>query len=470
MNQHIKTSLIAFSAGIAGAFIFGLFSPRSETTFIERENSPFRFANNQISSTPSVNFIKASALSTPSVVYIKTTTGSNNDNYNWYDYFFNGRSGTQISSGSGVIYSKDGYIITNSHVIDKAQQIEVIHNKRSYSAKVIGIDPSTDLAVIKVEATNLPAMKIGTSKTVQVGEWVLAVGNPFNLTSTVTAGIVSAKARDIRVVNSRFPIESFIQTDAAINPGNSGGALVNIEGELVGINTAILSQTGSYTGYGFAVPIDIVKKAVTDLIEFGEVQKSFFGADVADMNTEFAKKLNVVDLDGVFLSQVRAGEAADKAGLKAGDIILKIDGVTVDSRAMFNELISYHRPGDKIKVSYLRENKPSETIVSLTNIEGGTGIIKREIYKADRIGAELENVSKIEKGKLSIGNGVRLYKVTGGLMSRLGIQEGFIITAINGVKINTPLELEDILANIRGRVTIEGVTNEGGKGYYSYYF
>lgn len=218
------------------------------------------------------DFVAASAQSTPSVVFIQTVGTGSYQNHSWFDWFFNGNS--QISSsGSGVIFSDNGYIITNNHVIEKADKIEVIHERRTYQAKVIGTDPSTDLAILKVEAEGLPAVKIGNSKNLQIGEWVLAVGNPFNLTSTVTAGIVSAKARNINVVNSQFPLESFIQTDAAINPGNSGGALVNSKGELVGINTAILSKTGSYTGYGFAVPVDIVVKVVKDLIKYGCVQK-----------------------------------------------------------------------------------------------------------------------------------------------------------------------------------------------------
>lgn len=467
--KQIKFGLLAFVGGLAGAYAFYLLAPATGHTFIERENSPYQLTSNH--SVPMTgDFVKASSASTHSVVYIKTISQSVNSN-NFFDFFFNGQqSSTSISSGSGVIFSADGYIVTNSHVINKAKQIEVIHNKRSYIGKVIGTDPSTDLAVVKIDAKDLPPVQIGSSKNLQVGEWVLAVGNPFNLTSTVTAGIVSAKARDIHVVNGRFPLESFIQTDAAINPGNSGGALVNTQGELVGINTAILSQTGSYSGYGFAVPVDIVKKIVKDLIQYGEVQQAFVGFEIADLNTELGQKLKTDDLDGVVITLLRKDSNAEKAGLKIGDIVYKIDDEIVDSRAMFNELIGYRTPGDKIKITYKRGDKTADATITLTNENGGTGVIKHEIYNAEKINAELESISTLEKEKLGVVSGVRIVSnINGNLLSRLGMNEGFIITAVNGVRMTNPQDLEDVISKIRGRVVIEGVNAEGSKGTYSYY-
>jgi S1-C subfamily serine protease len=296
------------------------------------------------------------------VVFIQTVSSGGYQN-NWFDWYFNFGTQQQVSSsGSGVIYSPNGYIITNNHVIEKAEKIEVIHEKKSYKAKVIGTDPSTDLALLKIETENLPAIKTGSSKNLQIGEWVLAVGNPFNLTSTVTAGIVSAKARNINVVNSQFPIESFIQTDAAINPGNSGGALVNVKGELIGINTAILSKTGSYTGYGFAVPVDIVNKVVKDLIKYGTVQKAFIGAEVTELNTNLMEKYKLDDLSGVMVNYIQKDGAAEKIGLKKGDIIFKLNDQPINSKSEFDEYLSYFNPGDKVKITFKNDSKLKENM------------------------------------------------------------------------------------------------------------
>jgi len=313
-------------------------------------------------------------------------------------------------------------------------------------------------------------VKLSTSKEVKIGEWVLAVGNPFNLTSTVTAGIVSAKGRNINVVNSQFPIESFIQTDAAINPGNSGGALVNVKGELIGINTAILSKTGSYTGYGFAVPVDIVKKIVKDLIKYGEVQKPFTGAEVEELSTAYAEKLNLDNLNGVIITYIQKEGASEKMGLKKNDIILKMNDVDINSKASFDEQLSYYSPGDKLRMVYKRGNKIAENTLILTNREGTTEVLKKETFTSESLGADFELVSKVEKEKLGITNGVRIVKVGNGLIRRLSLTEGFIITTINKVPVSTAEEVVEILEKIRGRVIIEGITAAGQKGYYSYYF
>ncbi len=469
--SNLKIILIAFVSGIAGAFLYNKVIPAKSYYVNQPSSAPqidlaalTKYQDIKLSE----DFVAASALSTQSVVFINTL--SQQTSSSWFDMYFGGNNQQVQGSGSGVIYSSDGYIITNNHVIDKSTKIEVVHEKKTYQAKIIGTDPSTDLALLKIEAQNLPAVKLGASKDLRIGEWVLAVGNPFNLTSTVTAGIVSAKGRNINIVNSQFPIESFIQTDAAINPGNSGGALVNVRGELIGINTAILSKTGSYTGYGFAVPVDIVKKIVKDLIKYGEVQKPFFNADVEELNTAYSDKLKLDNLNGVVVTYVQKDGASEKMGLKKDDVILKINDYDINSKGSFDEYLSYFSPGDKVKIVYKRQNKIQEGYLTLTNREGTTDVLKRETFKSETLGADFEIISKVEKDKMGIANGVRIVKVGNGLVRRLSLTEGFIITGINKVPVSTPEEVVEILEKIRGRVIIEGITSNGQRGYYSYYF
>ena len=491
MKKIIVTILVSFFAGFLGSYMlyeYRVLPKVREMIAVNNQDQDVRASNailNDSNSNDSgkitlsglpvtktdagLDFVEASKKSTESVVYIKNTSETSANT--WYDWFFNDRvTQTVISSGSGVIYSPDGYIITNNHVVEDAVTLEVIYDKRTYQAQVIGADPSTDIAVLKIDADNLPAIELGTARNLQVGEWVLAVGNPFNLTSTVTAGIVSAKGRQINILKSSFPIESFIQTDAAINPGNSGGALVNIKGQLVGINTAILTKTGSYAGYGFAVPVDIVSKVANDIIKYGEVQKAFFGADVEDIDENVAKKYGLSDLAGVLVIKVQSDGAANKSDIKAGDIITSIDGQPINSRSDFDEMISYYSPGDKINVSYRRDHSPGKTQVTLTNSEGTTSIIKHEIVSSRELGADFEVVPRVERERLGIQQGVRIIKVRSGLIRNLDLSEGFIITAINRYPIDDPKKLVDILSKIRGRVIIQGVDKNGTKGYYQYYF
>jgi Do/DeqQ family serine protease len=431
--------------------------------------SPTAPSNNKLDAL-SGSFAEASRLSTRSVVYIKTVIEQEYSN-TFLEWFFGERpSQSFISTGSGVIYTTDGYVVTNNHVIQNADAIEVIHEKRTYEAKLIGADPSTDLAILKIEGKELPNIRIGRSSDLEVGEWVLAVGNPFNLTSTVTAGIISAKGRQINILRANFPIESFIQTDAAINPGNSGGALVNTKGELVGINTAILSRTGSYAGYGFAVPVDIVSKIVEDLIKYGEVQKAFLGAEVSDIDQQMGEELNLKDWNGVIIEALQKNGAADKSGLKEGDIILRINDLPIKTKGEYEEMISYYSPGDRLNIFYKRGDRTGSAQLTLTNSQGTTSIVKREIYTSRSLGADFEIVPKVEIDLLKIDYGVRITKIRSGFIKRLSIEEGFIITHINKVPIKDPETLADILVKIRGRVYIEGVTRDGVRGYYSYFF
>jgi Do/DeqQ family serine protease len=489
MKKILSIILIGFCSGIGGALFYdnyikstddpaeqiSIISNNAENNnavpvpmLIEEENAE-SLSSSTAGMLKPADFIEASKSSTRSVVYIKTISQTNYGS-TWLDLFFGEGVGQSVSSGSGVIFSNDGYIITNNHVVNDADKIEVIVGKKSYEASLIGADASTDLAVLKVESDQLPAIKIGSSQDVEVGEWVLAVGNPFNLTSTVTAGIVSAKGRELNILKSIFPIESFIQTDAAINPGNSGGALVNLQGELIGINTAILSKTGSYAGYGFAVPSDIVVKVADDIINFGEVQKAFFGADVLDIDADIGDKLNTDDYSGVVVSYLQEDGAASIAGIQKGDIILKIDGENIMARSQFEEMLSYHSPGDKIEVTYKRNKKVMNSTLVLTNREGATERLKREIYSSRTLGADFEKVSKVERDLLKIEQGVRVIKVRKGLINQMDIDEGFIITHINKIPVEDPKKLTEILTNIRGRVYLEGINRRGRKEIYRYYF
>jgi len=487
MKGTLKTILIAFLAGVIGAFFYQRFLFQPDSQFLKQSASgsaenPARFVNHNepedkhqaaqldLPNAENIDFVTASKMSTPCVVYIKTVTESRYAS-SWFDYFFGeGAVGQTISSGSGVIYSHDGYIVTNNHVIEDSDNIQITIGKKTYDAEVIGTDPSTDLAVLKIDAENLPNIKIGQSKEVQVGDWVLAVGNPFNLTSTVTAGIVSAKGRELNILKSAFPLESFIQTDAAINPGNSGGALVNLNGELIGINSAILSKTGSYAGYGFAIPSDIVKKIVDDIIQYGMVQKAFFGGDVLDIDSDIAKKLNLNNYNGVVLSYLQHEGAAEQAGLQKGDVILEINGEKVESRTEFEELISYYSPGDRLNVEFKHDNKVKNTTAVLQNSEGTTELLKREIYSSRSLGADFEKISKVEKDMLNIEEGVRIVKIRNGFIKKMGLEEGFIICYINKIPVKTPEELTEIIEKIRGRVYVEGVNKRGQWETHRYYF
>jgi S1-C subfamily serine protease len=321
---------------------------------------------------------------------------------------------------------------------------------------------------LKIEAQNLPEIAMGSSRDLQIGEWVIAVGNPFNLTSTVTAGIVSAKERQINIMGGEFPLESFIQTDAPINPGNSGGALVDTQGNLVGINTAILSRTGSYTGYGFAVPVDMANKIAKDLIEYGEVQKAIPGIDIVEITPELAEEMNLSSLDGVIISHVLRDGAAEEAGLQRNDVIKSIDGTPINGKGSFEEALSYYYPGNQIKVTYLRGGSTKTAQLTLQNLFGGTGVIKREFYTSPLLGAKLETVNAIEKDRLNIEYGVKITGMTRGYLRDLGLGNGFIITQINGKPANEPAKIGKFLEEYSGRLRIEGITTTGQPFMQSY--
>jgi serine protease Do len=475
MNM-LKTIVVGFIAGVAGAYSF--FSYQQEKDTREKKETNYQVTDYQPAevyrpaveeptaienATEATDFSVAARKATPSVVYINSIS-QGSPAYSYWDLLFGGTgSQTQVSSGSGVIFSSDGYIVTNNHVIEAAERIRVLYNKKSYEAELIGTDPSTDLAVLKIKESNLPAITIGSSKNLLVGEWVVAVGNPFSLSSTVTAGIVSAKGRKINVVDDRFPIESFIQTDAAINPGNSGGALVNKNGELVGINTAILSRTGSYTGYAFAVPVDIAKKVVDDLIKYGAPQKAIFGGKVMEYDYQNAEKLklntDVKEFKGVLIGKIDRAGAADDAGLQEGDIIIKINNTEINSESAFEEELSYHYPGDKINITFVRNNKTANTTITLLNKNGDTNLVKRKIYVDATVGASLE----------AVDYGVKVFKIKDGIFKRLGLQENYTIVYINRQRVKDPQDVIEFFSKFKGRVYMVGINSAKQEVPISFY-
>lgn len=422
----------------------------------------------------SLDFTVAASNTVNSVVHIKTQYQVSQKQNAWFEMFEVPGQLAQ-SSGSGVIIKSNGYIVTNNHVIDGASDIEVVMNdNRSFEAKLVGKDPATDLAILKINAKGLPAVPFGNSDNLKIGEWVLAVGNPFSLTSTVTAGIVSAKGRNINLLDvdperKIFPIESFIQTDAAVNPGNSGGALVDTDGDLIGINTAIASRTGSYSGYSFAVPSSIVKKVANDIMEFGEVQRAFIGVSISDLSQEIADDLGFDQVSGVFVRGLTPGGAAAEVGIETGDVILSVEDAEVNSVASLQEKVNQFRPGDKVRVKVKRENDVLDYLVTLRNQEGVTEL--SENLSASRIrteGAWLEALTSTELDELSLSNGVKLKKDDEGRFRRAGIREGFIITKIDKKKVEKPMDVDQLLSAKEGGVLIEGIYPNGTKAYYGF--
>jgi len=437
-------------------------APIHQTSFFD-ENSP----------ESKKDFTYASKTTVDAVVHITTTYDRSSSRDPYYEYYY-GR-GPMQATGSGVILSEDGYIATNNHVIEDADKIEVaLNDNKTYEAKLIGRDPATDLALIKIEEKGLPNIELGNSDEVQVGEWVLAVGNPFNLTSTVTAGIVSAKARSINLLKydpdrEVFPIESFIQTDAAVNPGNSGGALVNSKGELVGINTAIASRTGSYAGYSFAVPVNIMKKVTKDLMEYGTVQRAFIGVHITEIDQELADELKLDDLAGVYVNRIIEGGAAKSAGINEGDVITKIGNVAINTVPSLQEQIGKFRPGDKISVTIKKDSKEIVKSVTLRNKNGNTEVVAEESGEVmTLLGAQMKPATDKEKKALRITGGVKIVDLSSGKLRAAGIKEGFIITKINSRSVKTTEDITEMLEGKSGGVLIEGIYPNGMKGYYGF--
>ncbi len=416
-----------------------------------------------------MDFTKAAAKSVDAVVHIKTIIGVKP---RYYDNFFGALRGyfyrqpqeALIAFGSGVVISPNGYIVTNNHVVDGADKIIVTFNdKRQMEAKIIGTSPSTDLALIKVNAKGLHYLTYGNSDDLKVGQWVLAVGNPFNLTSTVTAGIVSAKARDIHILGGNSAIESFIQTDAAVNPGNSGGALVNTDGQLVGINAAIASQTGAYEGYSFAIPVNLVRKVVNDLMNYGQIQRAYLGVQIRDIDADFAKEKHLHNLNGVYVAGVVAGSGAAKAGVEKGDVITTIDNHPVKNLSELMGIIGQYSPGDEVRVNLIHNGKPETLRVTLQNRNGTTGLVKapKPFYNAT-LGAMLKTATEGDLANLNVDHGLKVVGIKKGILRNGGIAEGFIITEVNDREVNNRQQIEKALAeNGNGTIKVSGIYPNG---------
>jgi len=466
---------LTFLLVIAGAFVavwaYSTFFNTPKVIHVKDEQAALKYTNLPAegeSTLPDLTY--AAENSVHAVVHIATQsvyTGQWSSGNPFFDQFFGlQKREPQVRQGfgSGVILSKDGYIVTNNHVVEDAQNVKVILNdKREFEAKIIGTDPSTDLALLKIEATDLPFLTYGDSKALKLGEWVLAVGNPFNLTSTVTAGIISARARNLGINEDTYSIESFIQTDAAVNPGNSGGALVNQQGKLVGINAAIASQTGSYTGYSFAIPVTIVEKVVKDLKEYGEVQRALLGVNIGDVNADVAKELNLERVEGVYVGAVVDNGAAKDAGIKEKDVIIAINDAKVKTSAELQEKVSQFRPGDDVKVTVLRDNKEKQFTVTLRNRHGDTQIVRDN---AEVLGAEFEAVSAKVKQELNINSGIEVTDVKSGKLKDIGIKKGFIITAVNKKPVNEVNDFKREIDNAQGGIFLEGLYPDGEYAYF----
>lgn len=495
-----KIGLTLLTACIGGAVAIGAFKlienkNNGRLTFEERQK--VYFANNPmpvISSADNPDFIQAAAAVTPAVVHIKTTyngttaQGGGDPMQDMFEEFFGRRGrpqGPQMASGSGVIISDDGYIVTNNHVVENTDKIDVIlPDKRSFRAKVIGRDANTDLALIKIEGRGFPIVKLGNSDDVRIGEWVLAVGYPFALNTTVTAGIVSAKGRSIGILDqpsrnpsggvpqARTAIESFIQTDAAINRGNSGGALVNTKGELIGINAAIASQSGSYEGYGFAIPINLAKKVLDDFKQFGSIKRGYIGVSFAELDAERSKELGVNQINGLYVSEVVPGGGAEAAGLKKGDIITKVNGTYIASSSDLQERVGRLRPGDKIQLAFIRDNKERNVNVTLKGEDSMNLASNNTRYSESPVrslGASFTPISASQKNRFRIASGVVVTSVTdGGLFSTMGIPEGTIIISVNGRPVYKAQDVNAAVAAGRNTALFDTVTPDGARMKYQF--
>lgn len=479
-----------FMATLGGLISLGLFkylfSDNIIHQAIESADESQMHSVNLISGAPigAVDYISAAEMTVNTVVHVKTEAVREFSRIGYDPFrellYGNGKfKQTHVQpikgAGSGVIVSSNGYIVTNNHVVENAEKISVtLNNNRTYEAKVIGLDNNTDLAVLKIEETQLPYISYGNSDNIRVGEWVLAVGNPFNLTSTVTAGIVSAKGRDINILGNNpqtgvASLESFIQTDAAVNPGNSGGALVNTSGELIGINSAIKSNTGSYAGYSFAIPVNIVKKVVADIIEYGSVQRAFIGVHIKDIDQEMAEVNNFKSLSGAYVVSLSDAGSAKESGIMEGDIVKKINGQEIKNVTQLQEKIGQYGPGDEIIVSVLREGKMLDKTVMLKNRNGETEVVKPLINEAvESLGARLREISDSEKKELSIQSGVKVAQLFPGKLRSTGMNEGFIIQKIDNKSVKNIEELANLLHVRKGGVLIEGIYPNGKKAYYGF--
>ena len=479
MKRVLGILAVAFVGGMLALGAHSTLTMRNHAIYDQGYQIPAKFASYREEMAPIVgpDLTAAAQAGVRAVVHINTTYNQKPSYYNYFfdlrDFLGGDQQGQAVEgSGSGVIVSEDGYIITNNHVVDDANSIKVtLDNKRTYTAKVVGTDPMTDIALIKIDVENLPTIPFGNSDQLRLGEWVLAVGNPFNLNSTVTAGIVSAMARDINIISGAdgSGIESFIQTDAVVNKGNSGGALVNQNGELIGINAALASPTGYYTGYSFAIPINLVKKVYKDLKESGKVHRGYMGISFDNIDGKFADDNNLRGTEGVYVAKVLPNTAAEQAGIKPKDIVVAIENLPVNTASQLKETIATKNPGDKIKISLVRDNKPIELYVVLKEQESPEIAAKQSNSVAlEKLGATFIPVPNNLRTKLGLRSGLQVEELTDGLLSNAGIKKGFIITQVDKKPVRSVEELMSLLQNTDGGILIEGIYLNGMRAYYGF--
>ena len=449
--------------------------PEYEVSESQVHGAKFRTVNLSQDNWPDFTYAAESAVD--AVVYVKVTSTQTMQSQapnSIFDFFFGlpqqgaPQQRERVGSGSGVIIREDGYIVTNNHVIDGATKIEVtLNNNQKYQATLVGTDPATDIALLKIDAQGLPVVPFGDSDKLRLGEWVIAIGSPYDLRSTITAGIVSAKGRSMPNYTGEFKIESFIQTDAAVNPGNSGGALVDKAGNLVGINTAIVSQTGSYTGYSFAVPVNIVKKIVYDLMDYGSVKRAILGITMQEIDDKIADELKLSSRNGVYIVEVSKSGAADKAGIKAGDVLVAIDSIRLTSSASVQEAVSRFSPGDKAVVTVIRDGKEKnmEVVFKGTSQENGT---LSDDGSVAFYGSSIKAADDETLKKFGLKSGVEIVELGPGKMMEAGATEGFIILYVNDHPVKTPEDVIEIVKKSKRTVFIEGVTPSGRTGYFGF--
>lgn len=478
MKNITRIVLVSVLGSLITLGTYKAFFEKPEIRYIEAENQATPLRTNYVPA-DKVSFVEAAEQTVNSVVHVKTAVRSQfRQPQSPLEFFFGhpqqrgGQGQLRLGTGSGVIISEDGYIITNNHVIERAEEILVtLNDGQEYRAEIVGRDPSTDIALIKVEAEELPYLSFSDSDQLKVGQWVLAVGNPFNLTSTVTAGIVSAKGRNIGIIDERSAIESFIQTDAAVNPGNSGGALVNVAGELVGINSAISTHTGSFEGYSFAVPSNLARKVVEDLMEYGRVQRAFIGVNIRDLSPRLSEELEIDRLKGVYIAGVTDNGAAEEAGIEQGDVLIAVNGRSVNSSAELQEMIGAKRPGEEVMVTVLREGQEKRFGLTLRNANGTTKTIKKEdVEFLTVLGGSFREINDDESALYGLKHGIKITELQSGILSEQGIPKGFIITHINQMPIT---EIEDINKAIERKpkdhpIVIYGLKPNGSEKYYAF--
>ena len=433
------------------------------------------FSADNLSAQDYPDFTYAAETAVNGVVYVEVTINQNYPSNQINDPFFRFFFGDEVQpqsrerkgSGSGVIIREDGYIVTNNHVVADASKVRVtLYNDKTYDATVVGTDPATDVALIKIDEKGLPVIPFADSDELRLGEWVLAIGSPYDLRSTITAGIVSAKGRSMPHYNGEFKIESFIQTDAAVNPGNSGGALVNKKGELVGVNTAIISQTGSYTGYSFAVPSNIVKKIVSDLIDFGSVRRAKLGITMTAVDEKVASEMKLSSLKGVYIVEVSKGGAADKAGLKKGDVLLSIDSKQVSGPSALQEVVNSYHPGDVATIKYVRDGKEKTAKVTFLGDAAPTGTALDDGTVAF-YGAKLRTADPKTLSALRIKSGVEIVSAGDGRLAASGATDGLIIRYVNDQPVSKPQDVVDQAAKAKRAVVIEGITPSGKSVFFA---